>query len=859
MGLWLGMVTMAALLCRVGVRSSGCLLSSSSMLNYTEEGHILLGMIGPVNSVSTKSVITFTAEPPPYTCDSFKRDQYKSILALLFATKEINQNNFLPNITLGFYMYDSCFSEATSLKSTLQVVTGGGNPVPNYKCGLLRRVPAIIGDPLSSSIVSMSRVLGLWRIPQVSYAATLPNLSNKQEFPSFLRTTVSVNSQPQALIDLCHTFGWTWIGILISSTDYGTQGGVSLKKEAAKNEVCIAFYETIALDSSTKRMPKIIENVRKSTASAVFLFVSPPEANAIFIEVLLQNVTGKVWVGIEAWFTSPVFLQTDFWNILNNTIGIAKSRKILPQFSDFLQNLNPSVYPRMLSIQQFWERTFNCKWPLYNSSLSNAGSSTGACTGFEKIVTDDITELNDPTSQVVYMAHSALYVVAHALQTLLSCKPGEGPFSGKSCADKQAIQPWQLLHYMKKVHFVNTAGEEVSFDAKGDIHGYFDILNWKLIGNKAQYIQVGTYNEYVSSGPKLFINTTAIRWPGGLRKVPRSVCSDDCPPGYRKAPQRGQPVCCFDCVPCPEGMISNETNSVNCQACPGDEWPNSRRNKCVAKVIEFLSYEEPLGLVMTLFSVLFFVITVMVLCIFLIFRNTAMVKANNRNLGYLLLLSLKFCFLCSLMFIGYPTRLNCTVRQSLFGITFSFCVSCILAKTIIVVIAFKATKPGSNLRVWVGFKTAIFVVTISTSFQMVIILVWMAKFPPFLEHNHQVLVGTILVECNEGSVVMFYCTIGYLGVLAAISFVVAFLARNLPDSFNEAKYITFSMFTFLSVWSTFIPAYLSTKGKYIVAVEIFAILLSSLGLLCCIFAPKCYIMLLKPMMNTRGYLMSKNN
>lgn len=99
----------------------------------------------------------------------FRRDLYKSILALLFATKEINQNHFLPNITLGFYMYDSCFSEATSLKTTLQVVTGGGNPVPNYKCGLLHRVPAIIGDPLSSSIVSMSRVLGLWRIPQVSF------------------------------------------------------------------------------------------------------------------------------------------------------------------------------------------------------------------------------------------------------------------------------------------------------------------------------------------------------------------------------------------------------------------------------------------------------------------------------------------------------------------------------------------------------------------------------------------------------------------------------------------------------------------------------------------------------------------
>ncbi|XP_068104084.1 extracellular calcium-sensing receptor-like [Hyperolius riggenbachi] len=788
----------------------------------------------------------------------FRRDLYKSILALLFATNEINQNSFLPNITLGFQMYDSCFSEAYSLQATLQAVTGRRNPVPNYRCGQRRKIPAIIGDPLSTSVVAMSRVLGLWRIPEVNYAASLPSLSNKWEFPSIMRTVVSVDSQPQALIDLCQTFGWTWIGILVSSSDYGTHGGIALKNEAAKKQVCISFYETIALDSKTKTVAKIIETVRKSTASVVFLYTTPPETNGIFIEVLLQNVAGKIWVGIEAWYSSPVFLVTEYWNLLNNTIGVAKSRKVLPNWSSFLQNIKPSAYPRMLSIQQFWERTFSCKWPkdMGNTNVSSAATSVQTCTGLEKIVTDDITEFNDPTSQVVYMSHNALYATAHALHDLLSCKPGQGPFMGK-CAEKEEIMPWQLLYYLKRVYFINTAGEEVSFDAAGDFYGYFDILSWNVKGNKGRYTKVGTYNNYINNGPKLFINTSAIQWPGGLHKVPRSVCSDDCQPGYRKAPQTGQPFCCFDCVFCPEGMISNKTNALDCQACPEDQWANSKRTKCIPKVIEFLSYEEPLGLVMASCSISFFIITLMVLYIFLHFRDTVVVKANNRNLSYLLLFFLKSCFLCSLMFIGHPTRLTCTVRQSLFAITFSFCVSCILAKTIIVVLAFNATKPGSNLRLWLGFKTAALIIASSVSIQMVIISVWLIRSPPFPEPKYQLLVGTILLECNEGSVAMFYCTIGYLGVLATISFMVAFLARNLPDSFNEAKYITFSMLIFLSVWSTFIPAYLSTKGKYIVAVEIFAILLSSFGLLCCIFAPKCYIILLKPSMNTKVGLMGK--
>ncbi|XP_052438252.1 extracellular calcium-sensing receptor-like [Carassius gibelio] len=49
------------------------------------------------------------------------------------------------------------------------------------------------------------------------------------------------------------------------------------------------------------------------------------------------------------------------------------------------------------------------------------------------------------------------------------------------------------------------------------------------------------------------------------RQVPVSVCSDSCPPGTRKAVQKGKPVCCYDCINCAEGEISNETESLRIQ------------------------------------------------------------------------------------------------------------------------------------------------------------------------------------------------------------------------------------------------------------------------------------------------------
>uniref|UniRef100_A0A3Q3Q4L7 GPCR family 3 nine cysteines domain-containing protein n=1 Tax=Monopterus albus TaxID=43700 RepID=A0A3Q3Q4L7_MONAL len=45
-------------------------------------------------------------------------------------------------------------------------------------------------------------------------------------------------------------------------------------------------------------------------------------------------------------------------------------------------------------------------------------------------------------------------------------------------------------------------------------------------------------------------------------QVPVSVCSEKCPPGTRKVLQKGKPVCCYDCIRCAEGEISNMTGLV---------------------------------------------------------------------------------------------------------------------------------------------------------------------------------------------------------------------------------------------------------------------------------------------------------
>nr|XP_023648436.1 extracellular calcium-sensing receptor-like [Paramormyrops kingsleyae] len=815
-------------------------------------GDVVFGGLFEVHFLTVFPELSFTSEPEQPRCERLDPAGFQVAQTMAFAIEEINRDpNFLPNITLGYDLYDNCVKLGVAFRAAMALVSGAGETFPETGCAGSPPVLGIVGDPGSTHSIAISRVLGLFRVPLVSYFATCSCLSNRREYPSFFRTIPSDAFQVRAMVQILQRYNWTWVGLVVSDDDYGLYAARAFREEVARFG-CVAFHETLPRDNSRVEVKRIVAVVLQSTARVIVVFSTEAYLLPLAEELVVQRVTGRQWIASEAWATSPVFHTPQLLPFLGGTLGIAIRRGEIPGLRDFLLRLHPDGTPDNNMVDMFWEEVFSCR---FERSRVAGGR---VCTGQEDLASietaySDVSDLRAP-----YNVYKAVYALAHALHDLLRCEPGRGPFAGHACAQLNTLQPWQLAYYLERVNFTTRFGDRVSFDENGDALAIYDVMNWQKGPDGAiKLVTVGVFDESSPEGQTLRLAEDKIFWNFEMNTAPRSVCSESCPPGTRLAIRKGEPVCCFDCLPCADGEISNTTDSSECFRCPSDFWSNRERDRCLPKPIEFLSFGEPLGVCLTAASLLGACVCMAVLSVFARHRHTPVVRANNSELSFLLLASLALCFLCALLFIGRPQDWTCRLRHVVFGLAFALCISCILVKTIVVVMAFRATLPGGDLMKWFGAAQQRGTVVICTAVQATICMAWLITTPPVPFKNTRYQNSRIIFECAVGSVSGFGCVLGYIGLLAAVCFLLAFLARKLPDNFNEAKFITFSMIIFCAVWITFVPAYVSSPGKYSDAVEVFAILASSFGLLVAIFMPKCYIILLHPEENTKKAMMSR--
>ncbi|NP_001372198.1 vomeronasal 2, receptor 88 isoform 3 precursor [Mus musculus] len=762
--------------------------------------------------------------------------EYEFLLVMFFATDEINKNPYLlPNITLMFSIIGgNCHDLLRGLDQAYTQINGHMNFV-NYFCYLDDSCAIGLTGPSWKTSLKLAMHSSM---PLVFFGSFNPNLHDHDRLHHVHQVATKDTHLSHGIVSLMFHFRWTWIGLVISDDDKGIQFLSDLREESQRHGICLAFVNMIPENMQIYMTRATIYDKQIMTSLAKVVIIYGEMNSTLEVSFRRWENLGarRIWITTSQW--DVITNKKEFTlNLFHGTITFAHRRFEIPKFKKFMQTMNTAKYPVDISHTIL-------EWNYFNCSISKNSSKMDHITFNNTLEWTALHNYDMVMSDEGYNLYNAVYAVAHTYHEHIF----QQVESQKKAKPKRFFTVCQQVSSLMKTRvFTNPVGELVNMKHRENQCTEYDIfLIWNFPQGLGLKVKIGSYLPCFPQRQELHISDD-LEWAMGGTSVPSSVCSVACTAGFRKIHQKETADCCFDCVQCPENEVSNETADMEqCVKCPYDKYANIEKTHCLSRAVSFLAYEDPLGIALGCIALSFSAITILVLITFLKYKDTPIVKANNRILSYILLISLVFCFLCSLLFIGHPNQVSCVLQQTTFGVFFTVSVSTVLAKTITVVMAFKLTTPGRRMREMLVTGAPKLVIPICTLIQFVLCGIWLITSPPFIDRDIQSEHGKIVILCNKGSVIAFHVVLGYLGSLALGSFTLAFLARNLPDTFNEAKFLTFSMLVFCSVWITFLPVYHSTRGKVMVVVEVFSILASSAGLLMCIFVPKCYVILVRP-------------
>ncbi|XP_019907160.2 taste receptor type 1 member 1 [Esox lucius] len=756
---------------------------------------------------------------------------YHLIQAMRFAVEEINNGTknptLLPGVTLGYMSYDICNIPA-SLLATVDLLAQQLQGPSGEKTGGDQWPVAVIGPDSSSFTFPPASLLGSYLVPEISYEASNQLLSNKYLYPSFFRTIPSDKNQVDAMIRLLLRFNWTWIVLLGSDNSYGLQGMQTLYQQASQYGICIAYQGVIPdlTAGINKTMNNIVKNIVKVNVNTIVVFSSKTIVSRFFPIVIEQGLSGKVWIGTEDWSVATLVSNIPRINTIGTVVGIAIQNATIPGF------------------QEFESRALSTLHSLSSKGTSVLGEKCLQSTDLYSMAVQNYSlEEYDITS--AFNAYKAVYAVAHALHSALGCDSGK--------CQKIEVQPWQLLPLLKQVRF-SVGNSPVYFDQNGDPPTGYDIVTWIWRETEWSLRIVGSYTPDMTN---LTLDSDQIEWNSDgynlENEVPLSICSPECPTGYRQL-QTGQHKCCFDCLACPAQTFVNNTGTSQCQACEPYQWSPAQSTTCLNRTILLLAWGAPLSIALLLLLVLTLLMTFGSGVVFLLNMGTPVAKSAGGHTCLVMLLALTMATASALCQFGLPSQPACLLKQPLFSFSFTVCLACITVRSFQVVCIFKlSSKLPRAYDTWAkNYGPEVTVLVLSATI-LFISVVRVSRNPPQPSQDLAFYADSIVTECSNTLSVGAMIELVYLSLLSVLCFAFSYMGKDLPANYNETKFITFSLMIYMISWISFFTVYCISRDEFAMAMRVLAIVSSVLGILCGYFMPKVYIMVLRPQMNTQAH------
>ncbi|XP_002731627.1 metabotropic glutamate receptor 2-like [Saccoglossus kowalevskii] len=814
-------------------------------------GDVIIGGLFPIHSSSLG-----------YLCNPMTRDQaihIKEIEAMLFTIDKINEDtSLLPGVTLGAHVLDTCGSSAYALSQAFDFIMGAlGQDYGIEHVGDVRAVPVagVVGALRSDVSIDLANSLQLFHIPQVSYASTSPELSDGHRFRYFARTVPTDTYHVRGIMQLVRSLNWTYLSVVYEDTSYGESSYTTMAELAEEYGVCIAATVKIPLPLELIEDGDYDEVVAKllarTHARIVVVYAWHHYVRGIFEAVIRAGMQDRfVWVGQEPWPTtecqqnnedtpqpsSP--LNAEFARIAEGSLSLHARVLPIAGFREYLSELKPETNARNPAFAEAWEHLFACK--LNNFPSYWKSGFTTYCTGKENFT----TILNTyPTLVMVSDVVDAVLLFAHALNNMHRdlCKGIPG-----LCPQMNPVNRKDLMRYIEMTSFEDWSGHLIQLDEHGDALIPYQIWHTRQQpSGEYEWIEVGLYDFLHDN---FTLDYSALQYRLDRPTYPISTCNPQCEAGEMKLLLEEE-ICCWTCKLCSD--FEYLYNDYECLECPLGEAPDTFHQTCKPIPEEYIQYYNKFSIICMTFASVGLLATVFTCAVFIANNNTPVVKASSRELSYILLGGILASYAITFVLLAKPSEPRCALSRGGISLCFTLCYSALLVKTNRMSRLFQL-EIGEEPKFLTVFWQVVFTLLLF-SVEIVVMVVMFQFYPPTVTH-HYAIRGKNLLICAGDKDATYLIDSAYPALLMLLCTVYAFKTRKVPEGFNEAKFIAFTMYSIFVVWLAFVPIYFTSGEEMEVrtaSISIASSLCASV-ILGCLFLPKVHIILCRPQKNCRG-------
>ncbi|KAJ4924976.1 hypothetical protein JOQ06_003923, partial [Pogonophryne albipinna] len=376
------------------------------------------------------------------------------------------------------------------------------------------------------------------------------------------------------------------------------------------------------------------------------------------------------------------------------------------------------------------------------------------------------------------------------------------------CREATEQRLWQRRKQFVAQGHLGSAGTPVVFNENGDAPGRYDIFQYQPTNRStAEYRVIGSWTN------KLHLKVEAMRWKKGDPSLPPSVCSIPCRTGERKKVVKGVP-CCWHCERC-EGY-HYQASEFTCELCPYEMRPDVNRTGCVPIPIIKLEWHSPWAVFPVFISMLGIIATSFVIVTFVRHNDTPIVRASGREMSYVLLTGIFLCYAITFLMIATPDVGVCSLRRIFLGLGMCFSYAALLTKTNRIHRIFEQGKKSVTAPRLISPASQLAITFSLISVQLLGVFVWFAVDPPHTvvdygeQRTQNPLSARGVLKCDISDLSLI-CSLGYSILLMVTCTVYAIKTRGVPETFNEAKPIGFTMYTTCIIWLAFIPIFFGTS------------------------------------------------